>query len=83
MKKPKPIEPTIKRSAAAALLGVTPRTLRREELNGNLTAIKRNCRSTFYLVSEVEKLKAGDIPTASAAPDTTPRAPHGEFARAA
>ena len=83
MNKPKPTEPTIKRSAAAALLGCTPRTLRREEINGNLIPIKRNCRATFYLLSQVEKLKCGDIPTNGAPPSPAPRAPHGEFAKAA
>lgn len=81
MKTPKPNEATIKRSAAAAMLGVTSRTIRRKELNGKLTPIKRNCRSTFYYVSEVEKLRRGDIPTNTAATNTV-RVQSGEFSSA-
>lgn len=72
-------EPTIKRGAAAVLLGVTPRTLRREEIRGNLTPIRRNCRLTVYRLSEVEKLKLGDIPTDAASVQAA-RAIRGEFA---
>lgn len=63
--KTKNLQPTIKRSLAASLLGVTPKTLRRREMEGILTPIKRNSRSTFYLVSEVEKLQRGEIATPS------------------
>ncbi|MEI9961787.1 MAG: hypothetical protein WDM76_11820 [Limisphaerales bacterium] len=81
MKKAKLPEPTIKRSAAADLLGVEPRTLRRAEIAGHLTPIKRNCRSTFYLLSEVEKLKHGEISTPAPATPLIPniRAASGQF----
>jgi hypothetical protein len=85
MKKAKLPEPTIKRGAAADLLGVKPRTLRRAELAGHLTPIKRNCRSTFYLLSEVERMKRGEIATTetSAPVSLRPRASTGQFQEAA
>lgn len=83
MKKAKLPEPTIKRGAAADLLGVEPRTLRRAELAGHLTPIKRNCRSTFYLLSEVEKLKRGEVSTPAPATHSIPniRTASGQFER--
>ena len=57
-------EQTIKRSHAAQELGgLSARTMRRYEIVGLLNPIKRNARSTFYFVSEVEKIKLGDFPT--------------------
>jgi len=77
-------EPTIKRSRAAQELGgVCVRTMRRYEIAGLLTPIKRNSRVTFYVLSEVEKLKRGEIPTpANDRPDLPPlRIPNGQFHR--
>jgi hypothetical protein len=72
MKKTNLLEPTIKRSRAAEILGVQPRTLRRSELAGHLTPIKRNCRSTYYLLSEVEKLKRGEALMPASATHSVP-----------
>lgn len=71
----------MKRSLAAYVLGCTPKTLRRRELEGNLTPIKRNSRATFYLVSEVEKLRCGEIATPSPVTlnTTAARAASGQF----
>lgn len=79
------IKPTIKRSVAALLLGVTSKTLRRRELEGILHPIKPNSRSTFYLVEEVEKLQRGEIAALSAITlNTAPaRAASGQFMGAA
>ena len=52
-------EQMIKRSRAAALLDRTARTLRNYEIEGILTPIKLNCRSTVYKESEVEALLNG------------------------
>ncbi len=83
MKKVK-IEPTIKRSLAASLIGCTAKTLRREELRGNLTPIKRNSRAVYYTVAEVEKLRLGEIATPSPVTLNTAaaRAASGQFVRA-
>ena len=63
------LEPTIKRSRAAALLDKTPRTLARYEAQGLLTAIKLNCRSVVYLESQVRRLLYGHAtPTQNAKP---------------
>lgn len=79
--KTKDIQPTIKRSLAASLLGVTSKTLRRRELEGILNPIKRNSRSTFYLVEEVEKLRRGEIagPSTVTLATATARAASGQF----
>ena len=79
------IQPTIKRSVAASLLNVTPKTLRRREIEGALTPIHRNCRAVFYLVSEVEKLQRGEIAVSSPVTVATAaaRAANGQFQGAA
>lgn len=59
MKKELPLERTLKRSEAAEVLGVTAKTLRRYELEGRLTPIKRNSRSTYYFEHEVRELNWG------------------------
>jgi hypothetical protein len=79
------IKPTIKRSVAATLLGVTSKTLRRREIEGVLHPIKPNSRSTFYLVEEVEKMQRGEISAPSPVTlNTAPaRAASGQFVGAA
>jgi predicted site-specific integrase-resolvase len=59
VKKKNILEKRIRRSAAAAMLGVTPATLRRYELKGLLPAIRLNSRLTIYKESDVLKLANG------------------------
>jgi hypothetical protein len=46
----------VKRSAACALIGRTPRTLRRFELQGILQPVKLNSRSTAYYEEDLLRL---------------------------
>jgi hypothetical protein len=61
-------EETIKRSAAANLIGVGPRTLRRYETAGLLMPIKPNCRLVLYRLADVEKIQSGEVQTAADRP---------------
>jgi hypothetical protein len=72
----------VKRSQAANLLGVGPRTLRRYELTGLLTPIKPNCRLVLYRLADVEKIQSGEIQTTADRPAKTalPRTAGGTFA---
>lgn len=71
----------IRRRQAAAILGdLTPRTLRRYEVQGLLTPIKRNPRLTLYSEAEVLRLAAGKVAEPQAAPIyNTSRTSKGEF----
>lgn len=75
------LEPTVKRSRAAGLLDKTSRTLQRYEAQGLLTPIKLNCRAVVYPLAQVQRLLAGDFPTAPdrAAAPPCPRAKDGRF----
>ena len=79
------IEPTIKRSRAAALLDKTPRTLVRYEAQGLLTPIKLNCRAVVYLERQVQRLLSGQVQTAPdrISPPMVERGNGGQFARPA
>jgi len=61
-------EQLVKRSQAANLLGVGPRTLRRYETTGLLTPIKPNCRLVLYQLAEVELLQSGQVQTTADRP---------------
>lgn len=50
----------VRRTTAARMLDVTPRTVRRYEDEGKLTPIKRNSRMVCYDVEEVKKLQRGE-----------------------
>lgn len=63
MKKTVALERRMRRSAAAALLSVTPPTLRRWERAGILRGIKLNSRITLYLESDILKLANGEVRT--------------------
>ncbi len=77
------LQPTIKRSRAAALIDKTPRTLARYERQGLLTPIKVNSRSVLYYEWQVRKLMAGEIQTdRTTQTDATARTRNGQFTAA-
>jgi hypothetical protein len=77
------LEKRLRRSAAAALLGLSPATLRRYELQGILPAVKLNSRITLYREDDVLKLASGEVEagsTKATATQTAPRNATGNFA---
>jgi DNA-binding transcriptional MerR regulator len=59
-----PTRQQVRRSEAARLLGIHPRTVARYEARG-LTAVRRNSRMTFYYLDEVLNLQQRGLPTAA------------------
>ena len=72
----------IKRSVAAQMCGVLPRTLRRWELSGALQPVKLNCRLTCYRAADLARIMAGEVETVLPTPSavSAPRTMHGSFA---
>lgn len=69
----------VKRSYAACICGLSPRTLRRYELTGALTPIKVNCRLVVYPLDQVIALADGKAATTSPTEANISRGSDGRF----
>lgn len=73
------LDKRVRRSEAAQIIGVGPRSLRRYEVRGILPGIRLNSRMTVYRLVDVLRIANGEVSTGDGAPPELGRGDKGEF----